>query len=185
MPEYRRAYIPGGSFFFTLVTNQRRKILTLPESREALRYAFSMVQNLNSFEIIAICLLPDHLHCIWTLPVVDADYSTRWKMIKAFFSRKYLRAGGMSGEISLSKIQKGEVGVWQRRFWEHTLRDEIDFNRHLDYLHFNPVKHGLVEEVSAWPWSSFHRYVRTGYYPVDWGGNDHLKLSQEQIGGEL
>jgi putative transposase len=144
-------------------------MLTEPWAREALHAAIVEVQSTTPFQLEAICLLPDHLHCIWTLPEGDADYSTRWKRIKAMFSRQYRQAGGFSGEISASKIQKGEVGLWQRRFWEHALRNPEDFHRHLDYIHFNPVKHGWVGSVADWPWSSFHRYVGMGYYPADWG----------------
>jgi putative transposase len=170
MPNYRRVLLPGGTYFFTVVTNQRRPILVEAIARKALRSAFLLVKERLPFQIDAICLLPEHLHCILTLPEQDCDYSTRWKRIKAYFSRQYLGEGGSAGEITASKIKKGEVGVWQRRFWEHIIRDLEDLNRHLDYIHYNPVKHGSVKSVRDWPWSSFHRYVETGFYPPDWGG---------------
>ena len=112
-------------------------------------------------------VLPDHLHAIWTLPEGDADFATRWQLIKAAFSRA-LPAGE---QISESRARKAERGIWQRRYWEHTLRDEQDFVRHTDYVHFNPVKHGLVYRAKDWPYSSFHRMVRLGLYPLDWGGD--------------
>jgi putative transposase len=167
MPNYRRALLPGRTYFFTVVTNQRHRILVETQARKALRTAFLKVKVSHPFRIVAICLLPDHLHCLWTLPEDDWDYSTRWKMIKATFSRL-----GAAGEITGSKIKKGEVGVWQRRFWEHVIRDSEDLNRHTDYIHYNPVKHGLVRSVRDWPWSSFHRYVKWGFYPTDWGGEE-------------
>jgi len=117
--------------------------------------------------IDAIVILPDHLHAIWSLPEGDADFATRWRHVKAMFSR----ALPMRERISESRLRKGERGIWQRRYWEHTLRDERDFSRHLDYIHFNPVKHGLVTRVEDWPYSSFYRMVRLGVYAKDWGGD--------------
>jgi putative transposase len=173
MPDYRRVWNPGGTFFFTLVAFQRRRIFQDEWARQILREAFQYGnRKAGPFQIDAICLLPDHLHCIWTLPENDVDYSTRWKIIKAYFSRHYLHQGGSHGLLTPSKLQKGEVGVWQRRFWEHMIRDNDDLNRHIDYIHYNPVKHGLAQSAGAWPWSSFHRYVRAGYYAPDWGNID-------------
>jgi putative transposase len=170
MPNYHRAWLPGGTFFFTLVTNQRKPIFLEADAREILRESFMYgMEKAGSIHINAICLLPDHLHCIWTLPENDSDYSTRWKIIKAYFSRHYLQQGGNPGLVTPSKDHNGELGVWQRRFWEHTLRDENDLNLHIDYIYYNPVKHGLVQSVYAWPWSSFHRYVEEGLYEPNWG----------------
>lgn len=169
MPEYRRACFPGGTYFFTLVTNQRRKIFLEESARQILREAFLYgMKKAGPFRVDALCLLPDHLHCIWTLPEDSSDYATRWKIIKARFSRRFLQAGGAAGPISISKAQKGEVGVWQRRYWEHMIRDQEDLSLHIDYTYYNPVKHGLVQEVNAWPWSTFHRDVSDGYYAMDW-----------------
>lgn len=169
MPEYRRIWSPGGTFFFTLVTNQRRKIFLEESARQTLREAFRYgMEKAGPFRIDALCLLPDHLHCIWTLPEGASDYATRWKIIKARFSRRYLQTGGTAGAITTSKAQKGEVGVWQRRYWEHMIRDQYDLSQHIDYIHYNPVKHGLVREVKEWPWSTFHCFVREGYYDSDW-----------------
>jgi putative transposase len=173
MPEYRRTWSPGGTFFFTLVTYNRRPIFQDEGARKILREAFAFgAQKVGPFQIDAMCLLPEHLHCTWTLPEKDGDYSTRWKVIKSYFSHRYIRGGGIPGSLTTSKFQKGEVGVWQRRFWEHEIRDMEDYRRHLDYIHYNPVKHGLVDTVRAWPWSTFHRYVREGYYDLDWGSEN-------------
>ena len=134
---------------------------------DCLRAAFRYVRDRHPLTIDAIVVLPDHLHAIWSLPDGDADFATRWRLIKAAFSRALPEGEG----ISASRSRKGERGIWQRRFWEHTLRDEHDYSRHVDYVHFNPVKHGLVTQVKDWPHSSFHRLVRLGVYPLDWGGD--------------
>ncbi|MBN8964752.1 MAG: transposase, partial [Rhizobiales bacterium] len=133
----------------------------------ALRVAFRETKTRHPFSIEAIVVLPDHLHTIWSLPEGDSDFATRWRLIKASFSRA-LPAGE---QISESRTGKGERGIWQRRYWEHTLRDESDFARHADYIHFNPVKHGHSTRVVDWPHSSFHRMVRLGVYPADWAGD--------------
>lgn len=123
MPEYCRVWFPGGTFFFTLVTNQRRKTFLEESARQILREAFLYgMKKAGPFRVDALCLLPEHFHCIWTLPEDSSDYATRWKIINARFSRRYLQAGGVDGPISISKAQKGEVGVWQRRYWEHMIR---------------------------------------------------------------
>jgi len=165
MPSYRRAKLEGGTFFFTVATADRRGDLLVREV-ERLRRVYGNVRNRRSFETIAICILPDHLHAIWSLPPGDFDFSTRWNLIKSLFSR-----GLPAGSRSSSKAGKREKGIWQRRFWEHAIRDEADLVRHIDYIHFNPVKHGLVSQVRDWPYSSFHRYVERGVLPVDWGGD--------------
>ena len=125
------------------------------------------------FSVHAIVLLPDHLHALWELPVGDSDYSTRWRLIKSNFSRLWSSAGGGEGELSDSRRCKQERGVWQRRFYEHTCRDENDVARCQDYIHVNPLKHKLVDRVADWPWSTFHRYVREGFYSSDWGSSQH------------
>ena len=165
MPEYRRSLIEGGSYFFTVVTYHRLPIFTNPTVRELLHNAFQLVQQKLQFNIIAICLLPDHIHCIWTLPEGDDRYSLRWKEVKRIFTLGYLAQIGPGETRSDSRTKQGEAAIWQRMFWEHTLRDQEDFNRHVDYIHYNPVKHGLVEEMRDWPWSSFHRFVKMGFYP--------------------
>ena len=166
MTNYRRNFICGGSFFFTANLAERRLRL-LVDYIDLLRQAFRYVRRRHPFDIEAIVVLPDHLHAIWTLPEGDADFALRWRLIKSTFSR-----GLPAGEPRFaSRAKKGERGIWQRRYWEHTLRDEEDFARHADYIHFNPVKHGHVSRVSDWPYSSFHRMVRFGIYPLDWAGD--------------
>ncbi len=168
MAKYRRLYIPGGTYFFTVVTFDRRPFLTSDLARKCLRAAWIEVRRKYPFELDALCLLPDHLHCLWTLPD-DVDYSIRWSAIKGGFTRRYLAAGGTQGVRSPSRWKKGEAAVWQRRFWEHTIRNDKDLRRHYDYIHYNPVKHGLVQRPYDWPWSTFRRYVRMGWYDREWG----------------
>jgi len=165
MPEYRRAKIAGGTYFFTVTLADRASDLLVREIAR-FRRAYSHVQQSWPFETLAICVLPDHLHAIWSLPAGDADFARRWNLIKAGFSR-----GLPVASRSLSKASKREKGIWQRRYWEHIIRDDLDLEQHVDYIHFNPVKHGLVSRVWEWPYSSFHRYVRRGDLPKDWGGN--------------
>jgi putative transposase len=177
MTNYRRNFVAGGSYFFTVNLAERNGRL-LTEHVNLLRAAFRYTRARHSFAIEATVVPPDHLHTIWTLPEDDANFATRWRLIKATFSR----ALPTSERISPSRLQKGERGIWQRRYWEHTLRDEDDFARHSDYIHFNPVKHGLVARVKDWPHSSFHRMVRLGIYPADWAGDE----SHDTIGfGEM
>ena len=160
MPSYRRNFLPGGSFFFTVNLAERRSRLLI-DNIELLRAVFRNTRRRHPFAIDAIAVLPDHLHAIWTLPEGDTDFSTRWSLIKAGFSR-----GLPKGErVSRSRGRKRERGIWQRRYWEHTLRDERDFARHADYIHFNPVKHGHVRRVRDWPFSSFHRMVQARDLP--------------------
>ncbi len=162
----------GRTFFFTLVTDERRPILTTDLGRTCLRNAIHAVRSTRPFELTAIVLLPDHLHAIWTMAEGDADYSLRWRAIKADFTRRWLAGGGEEATLSESRIQKGERSIWQRRFYEHTCRDEADLKRCVDYIHVNPLKHGIVNRVRDWRWSSFHRYVRLGEYSPDWGSAD-------------
>ncbi|UUY09291.1 transposase [Pseudomonas sp. J452] len=171
MPYYRRAAAPGGTYFFTVVTAHRQPILTNTDIRSALREGVSLVRQTLPFRIEGWVLLPDHLHAIWTLPEGDADFSTRWRLIKRHVTHtcgaNYIR----HDYLSPRRFAKQYGTLWQHRFWEHLIRDETDMRQHLDYLHGNPLKHGIVERVSDWPWSSFHRYVRQGIYPTDWGGS--------------
>ena len=167
MVAYRRNVIPGACYFFTVTLLDRASRL-LVERIDDLRQAVRSVHAERPFDIDAVVILPDHLHCIWTLPPGDADYALRWREIKTRFSRRI-----PAGEYRrLGRVNKGERGIWQRRYWEHTLRDERDVERHVDYIHYNPVKHGQVTRVADWPHSSFHRYVRKGIYPMDWAGSD-------------
>ena len=167
MSNYRRARDAGVCYFFTLVSHQRLPVLTDAPLRAALRRAIERVRLYRPFVIEGCVLLPDHLHCLWRMPQGDADFGSRWSMIKRLTSQ----AIAMPGAVSLSRSLRRESGLWQRRFWEHRIHDEDDYQRHMDYLHFNPVKHGLVGRVADWPWSSFHRLVAEGVYPADWGGD--------------
>ncbi len=165
MSNYRRAHIPGGTFFFTLTLADRSSDL-LVRNIDRLRDVYRSVQERHPFESVAMCVLPDHLHAIWSLPSGDSDFAMRWNLIKGGFSR-----GLLSMLRSPSKIAKREKGIWQRRYWEHVIRDDADLARHVDYIHFNPVKHGLVQRVCDWPHSSFHQFVKRGDLPADWGGD--------------
>jgi REP-associated tyrosine transposase len=168
MVFYRRNFIPGGSYFFTVALTDRKRDW-LVRHINLLRLAFRRAKRERPFTIDAIVVLPEHLHCVWTLPPGDADYSHRWRLIKARFSRVLSAAGA-----PIHQSAKGEYNVWQRRFWEHTLRDERDLQAHVDYIHYNPVKHDLVTRVGDWPYSSFHRFVRMGWLSADWADDPNL-----------
>jgi putative transposase len=165
MVLYRRNFVPAGTYFFTLALADRRSSV-LVDHIGVLRIAFRRARAERPFAIDAIVVLPDHLHAVLTLPPDDADYSGRWRLIKTLFSNGVLASDG-----TITRHRNGELALWQRRFWEHTIRDETDFARHVDYIHFNPVKHALVPCVRDWPHSSFHRYVRQGMLPADWAGD--------------
>jgi putative transposase len=165
MVQYRRNFVPGGVYFFT-VTLADRTSSALVGNVAALRMAFRIARQERPFTIDAIVILPDHLHTIWTLPSGDSDFSGRWRRIKAYFTHRLVAAGA-----PVKRHRNGEYALWQRRFWEHTVRNEIDFEGHVDYVHFNPVKHRLVGRVRDWPYSSFHGYVRQGLLPADWAGD--------------
>ncbi|NLX59462.1 MAG: transposase [Phycisphaerae bacterium] len=184
MTHYRRAFVPGGTFFFTVVTFERRPILATGVARRLLGRAIRATRRDRPFDVVALVLLPDHLHTIWTLPRGDDDFSTRWQVLKMRFTRDLLRAGWESAAVSRSRRCRGEQEVWQRRFWEHRVRDEDDLRRHMDYVHWNPVKHGQVRRVIEWPWSTFHRYVRLGVYPPDWGAHEPLAGIELTTSGE-
>ena len=162
--RYRRNYQAGALYFFTLVSAQRQPILTHPEIRQVLRQAIHTVRQKYPFEIIAWVLLPDHLHTIWQLPENGANYSERWRQIK---------------RLTQYHCQHSFPNIWQKRFWEHTICDDADLKKHFDYLHFNPVKHGYVNQVGRWEYSTFHRYVRRGVYPADWGGGVEFEIAYD------
>jgi putative transposase len=172
MPYYRRTRVPGGSFFFTVVTERRQRILTEDAVRLALREAIQAVRRARPFRIEGWVLLPDHLHAIWTMPPDDDDYATRWRLIKGRVTHQLGTTCCDSAVMTARRRTKRQGGIWQNRYWERRLRDENDMARHLDYLHGNPVKHGLVRRVVDWRWSSFHRYLAAGLYPADWGAVD-------------
>lgn len=170
MSNYRRATSEGSSYFFTVVSYQRQQILCDETIRNALRDAIEAVRASRPFVIDAWVLLPDHLHCVWTLPDGDADFSTRWMKIKRAVSLACRDEYRRADLLTASKLKHRESTIWQRRFWEHQLRDEKDFARHVDYIHFNPVKHGHAQHAADWPYSTFHRYARDGAYVQDWAG---------------
>ncbi|NEO34659.1 MAG: transposase [Symploca sp. SIO3C6] len=168
MTSYRRMKAAGSTYFFTQVTHHRQKWLCSAIARPLLRSAFLTVKAKYPFSIDAIVLLPDHIHCIWTLPPNDSDYSTRWRLIKSDVTRHGASQLKVNAARSESRQKRGEQNLWQRRFWEHWIRDEADFMRHCDYIHFNPVRHGLCDRPLDWQYSSFHRYVAMGVYDANW-----------------
>ncbi len=172
MPNFRRNYAPGGTYFFTVVTHHRRPILTTPLARRCLRAALTTEREQAPFEPVAVVLLPDHLHAVWSLPDGDSAYSVRWSRIKDRFTRAFLAGGGTESAVTESRTRHRERGVWQPRFWEHTIRDEDDFERCLAYVHYNPVKHGLAATPAEYPWSTFGKFVRRGWYEPTWGTGD-------------
>ena len=165
MPDYLRNRIPGGTYFFTVNLLERRsQLLTI--HIDALRDAVRQTRQRQPFHIDAWVVLPDHMHCIWTLPPGDTNYSARWKSIKIIFAKSLPKTEYLSD----IRKKRGERGIWQRRFWEHSMRDDRDYAAHMDYVYLNPLKHGLVQRVVDWPYSSFQRDVRRGVYPADWAG---------------
>ena len=169
MPDYRRNRMPGGTYFFTVNLLERKSDL-LVEYIDCLREAVRMVRFNQPFHIDAWVVLPDHMHCVWTLPDGDADYSSRWKAIKIAFSKSIPK----TERLSAVRIAKGERGIWQRRYWEHTIRNDKDYAAHIDYCHINPLKHGLVKQVADWPYSTFHALVKAGIYVENWAGVEDI-----------
>ncbi len=159
MSRYRRADTPGTSYFFTVVTHERKPWFSSERNVAILREAFRHIMAKRPFIVEAAVILPDHLHCLWRLPEGDNDFSGRWREIKKRVSR----------QIDPRTNARNERPVWQRRFWEHQIRDERDWRNHVDYIHYNPVKHGLVGRVADWPWSSFQHAVARGWCEPDWG----------------
>jgi putative transposase len=170
MPNYRRANTKGGTYFFTVVTYRRRRILCDENVRIALRHAIRRTRTIYPFTIDGWVLLPDHLHCIWTLPPGDADFGVRWAMIKRYVTKQCADTLHREDWMNDSKRRRKESTIWQRRFWEHQIRHDHDYEKHMDYLHYNPVKHRHVLQVKDWPYSTFHRCVHRGIYTEDWAG---------------
>jgi putative transposase len=166
MPNYRRAWHPGGTHFFTVNLLQRHNNDLLTRHIDLLRNVVSEVRSRHGFHIHGWVVLPEHLHCVIELPPDDVDFATRWRLIKMNFSKALPK----TERRSVVRMKRGERGIWQRRFWEHLIRDDADMQAHMDYVHFNPVKHGLVKRVVDWPTSTFHELVNQGVYPRDWGG---------------
>jgi len=181
MSQYTRVRIKGGMYFFTLVTHNRRPFLLSDLARQCLRQAWHEVKRAYPFELIAICLLPDHRHVLLSLPEGDDDYAKRWSALKG----KFLDAGGGNGVMSNSRLKRGEAAIRQRRFWEHCIRDEKDHYRHLDYIHFNPVRHKYVNKPSEWVYSTFSKYVKLGYYDNARGAVEPEEIKRSKLFGEV
>jgi putative transposase len=169
--RYRRIRVPGGSWFFTVVTRDRNPVFRKPVGVALLRHALRKVSRRMPFSIDAMVVLPDHLHCIWTLPAGDTDYSTRWRLVKSFVTRH-----------GKDMTQYRYESLWQQRYREHHIRTQADYRAHIDYIHYNPVRHGYVDMAIEWPYSSLHRYVRNGVLPADWGG--HGFIFSASVGSE-
>jgi putative transposase len=165
--RYRRALVGGGTYFFT-VNLANCNATTLVDNVELLREVIRTVKTRHPFHIDAMVILPEHLHAMWTLPEGDSDFPTRWMLIKATFSRQIAKGEALRP----SRVKKEERGVWQRRYWEHLIRDDRDYEKHVDYIHYNPVKHGYVIRASDWRYSSIHRYIANGVISSDWGNAD-------------
>lgn len=176
MSNYRRAFIPGGTWFFTVNCLQRRHNDLLVREIDLLRLVIKNVRAKYPFQIDAWVVLPERMHCVFSLPQGDSDFSLRWRLIKSAFSRALPK----TESLSVSRKAHGERGIWQRHYWEHLIRDELDFQRHVDYVHVNPLKHGLVKEVRHWSYSTFHRDVACGLYPLDWCGNVEESISGDE-----
>jgi putative transposase len=224
MPDYRRLKIPGATYFFTVVTDSRKPLFSDETARRVLKEATSETTSILPFKMDAWVLLPDHLHCLWTLPAGDRDFSKRWGIIKSHFTKKMKTVGwtlptdptemkvgwalptkptetkvgwalptkptetrvgwALPTEVQQtpSRFKHREGMIWQRRFWEHLIRDEKDFNRHCDYIHYNPVKHGLIDDPKKWECSSILQFIEEGLYPQDWGdsvGEEILSMDFE------
>jgi len=175
MRTYKRVWIPGGCYFFTVNLADRENNTLLVDRVDVLRQAFRAVQISHPFNLDAVVILPEHLHCIWKLPEGDDRFDLRWRMIKAAFSRSFK----IEEDISPSRTRRRERGIWQRRYWEHAIRNEEDWRGHVDYIHYNPVKHGYVSRAADWPHSSFHRYLKKGMYSDDWVLSNEQKLDRE------
>jgi putative transposase len=174
MRTYLRNCTPGGLYFFTVALANRQGNTLLTDHADSLRAAFAQTLRAHPATVEAIVVLPEHLHCLWKLPENDDDYPMRWRLIKSRFS-----AALPAGEFrSPSRTRKGERGLWQRRYWEHLVRDADDYALHVDYIHYNPVKHGFVQKAGDWPYSSFSRWVARGIYPEDWGAGETVRRMQ-------
>jgi putative transposase len=182
--DFRRWFVAGGTYFFTIVTYRRRSLLTDESCRRWLRKSILEVHRMYPFKIIATVLLPDHWHLLLQLPLGDDRYSKRIQRIKSGFTRRALAGGVREASVTQSQARRGERGIWQPRFWEHTVADENDLALCADYIHWNPRKHGLVSRVCDWPWSSFHRFVSAGHYELDWGGTAPRCVASRDTWGE-
>ena len=181
MPKYRRWYRQGGTFFLAVKTYKHQTFLCEQFARTALRRAIEDTRAEKPFEIVAWVLLPDHLHTIWRMPEDDNDFSIRWSMIKRRFTRQWLTLHQPPVQPTARMRRKREPGVWQRRFWEHLIRDQNDMANHMDYIHYNPIKHSLAECPHHWPYSTFHRWTQEGAYRSDWLCSCQTKNEQRPL----
>lgn len=181
--QYRRAKIAGASYFFTVLTHEQQPIFRNAQAVALFQAGVNHVRERHSFEIDAFVILPDHIHTVWTLPEGDADFSKRWRLIKEAFTKPFARQTQQLA-LSASRRAKGEHAVWQRRFWEHVIRDEADYAAHVDYIHYNPVRHGLVSVARNWPHSSFPDWVERGVYEPYWGSDAMPPLPEWAVRGE-
>lgn len=182
MPNYRRIYTPSATYFFTVVTYDRQPLFQDEKACRLLREVIADVKRKWPFDLLAFVLLTNHLPTLWTMPEDNPNYSIRWRHIKANFSRQYQGPFKYSGNRSLSREWKQEQSIWQRRFWEHQVRNERDMENHFHYLHYNPIKHGLVTDLRDWKWSTYHHYVRKEWYPRDWGKIEPENLLDSCVG---
>ncbi len=182
MPEYRRVKLKGGTYFFTLVTYKRQSIFLFHEAIVLLKKSIDHVKDYYPFSLEAYCILPDHIHLIFSLPEDDNNYSVRISQIKRRFSKQYNKKIGVLDLGNKSRQNRRELPIWQRRFWDHLIRDENDLEHHIDYIHYNPVKHGLVNRVHDWKYSSFHDFVEQGYYDLSWGEDNKIDVEKEGFG---
>jgi len=180
MSNYRRLRIAGGCIFFTLVTHERQRWLCEPLARTELRAAISHVRQRRPFTIDAMVLLPDHIHCIWTLPKGDSDYGIRWSLIKRYVTKRCRGQLNAAIPVSESRWKRHEGNLWQRRFWEHHIRSQADYQSICDYIHINPVKHGLCKHPQDWPYSSIHRFIQQGIYPQNWRNQRRVRCPNGQ-----
>jgi putative transposase len=174
MPEYKRVFSRGGTYFFTVVTYRRIPIFINDSRVNYFKKCIKDTMRRYPFKVEAMVVLPDHIHTIWTLPEKDDDFSTRWMLIKKRFSIHH--ADIIKSPVSESRLKKREYGIWQRRFWEHLIRNDEDYALHCDYIHYNPIKHGLVDSPGLWKYSSFNQFVKNGYYPYNWGTVEPEKI---------
>ena len=171
MSDFKRWYVPGGTYFFTVVTHRRHPLFANDLARQILGSVMRRVRQEAPFQVIASAMLWDHIHIVWSMPTGESGYSDRWRRIKRDFTVEWLAAGGTDHAVTMSQTRRGHRGIWQRRFFEHLVRDESDLDRICDYIHFNPVKHGYVKSPWDWRWSTFRRFVSAGQYTRAWGAN--------------
>ncbi|TWT96755.1 Transposase IS200 like protein [Botrimarina colliarenosi] len=184
MPNYRRCFVEGGTYFFTVKTEANHPIFASDAQATLLGVVMREARERWPFETVASVLLPDHFHAIWTLPAGDSDYSKRWAWIKKEFTKRHLKAGGAEQPVSQSRQENRRRGIWQRRFWEHLVEGETELEAYVAYIHYNPVKHGYAAAPGEWRWTTFHRWVEKGTYSPDWGRTETPPSIAKIDGGE-